>query len=353
MSNLSTRLLMLLFTTLAGTAAAQSPPPQVSPPKSAQGDHTAVMGGVKITSSADADAAVDQAGAENYVLGPEDKLNIKILDLDVINDKDVFRVDASGDINLPLVGRIHVSGLTVEQVQEQIKARLDHVLQDPQVTVTVMELRPQPVSVLGAVRTPGVVQVLGRKSLYEVLSLAGGLTPDAGETITITREKEMGPLPLPNAVEDPTGRYQTAVLNIRSVMQAKDLQENIQILPHDVILVKRAALVYVMGAVHKPGGFVLSEREKISVLQVLALAEGLDHVAAVGNAKIIRGVGDGEKRIEIPVNLKRLLAGKGDDMSMLANDILFVPTSASKNIAVKGLESAIAIGTGVAIYAGH
>jgi polysaccharide export outer membrane protein len=136
-------------------------------------------------------------------------------------------------------------------------------------------------------------------------------------------------------------------------MQAKNLQENIQVLPYDVILVKRADLVYAMGAVHKPGGFVLSEREKISVLQVLALAEGLDHVAAVGNAKIIRSVGEADSRIEIPVNLKKLLAGKGSDVSMLANDILFVPTSTSKNIALKGLESAVTIGSGVAIYAGH
>jgi len=102
--------------------------------------------------------------------------------------------------------------------------------------------------------------------------------------------------------------------------------------------------------VHKVGGFVLSEREKISALQALSLAEGLDRAAAASNAKILRPVGNSDNRVEIPVDLKRILAGKGDDVPLLANDILFVPTSASKNAVYRGLEAAISIGTGIAIY---
>jgi polysaccharide export outer membrane protein len=244
-----------------------------------------------------------------------------------------------------------VAGLTVEQAENQIESRLKAVLQNPAVTLSLNEFRPEPVSVLGAVKNPGVVQIVGRKTLYEVLSLAGGLNPDAGNTIKVTRAKKYGPLPLANAVDDSTGEYRVAQLNVRAVMEAQNPEENIPVLPHDVISVPKADLVYVVGCVKKSGGFVLSEREKISVLQALSLAEGLAPGAAGGSAKILRAVGTSDNRVEIPVDLKKLLAGKGGDVPLLANDILFVPTSVAKNAALRTMEAAISIGTGIAIYA--
>ena len=295
-------------------------------------------------------APLDETSLQSYTLGPEDKLTVKVLDLEEISDKDVYRVDMRGNLNLPVAGRVHVDGMTVEQAETEIEKRLGSVLLDPEVTISVAEFRPQPVSVLGAVRNPGVVQIIGRKTLYEVLSLAGGLNADAGNVIKVTRAKRYGPLPLSGAVDDTTGQYRVAELSVRDVMNAKSPEQNIAIAPHDVISVPKADLIYVIGCVKKSGGFILSEREKISALQALSLAEGLDRAAASSKAKILRSVGNSDNRVEIPVNLKKILAGKGDDVPLLANDILFVPTSMPKNAAIRGLESAISIGTGIAIY---
>ncbi|MGA3023411.1 MAG: polysaccharide biosynthesis/export family protein [Bryobacteraceae bacterium] len=333
---LSPRCLPLLF--LACTFAA------------AQTHETApatVIAGVSVTPAAHPE---DGDAAQTYILGPEDKLTVKVLDLEEISDKDVYRVDMRGNLNLPVAGRVHVSGLTVEQAETEIESRLMAILQNPRVTLSLSEFRPEPVSVLGAVRNPGVVQITGAKTLYEVLSLAGGLNPDAGNTIKVTRAKKSGPLPLPNAADDPTGQYRVAELNVRAVMEAQNPEENIPVLPHDVISVPKADLVYVVGCVKKSGGFVLSEREKISVLQALSMAEGLDHGASPAGAKILRAVGASDNRVEIPVDLRKLLEGKGDDVPLLANDILFVPTSMAKNAALRTIEAAIQIGTGVAIY---
>jgi polysaccharide export outer membrane protein len=295
-------------------------------------------------------APLDETSLRSYTLGPEDKLTVKVLDLEEISDKDTYRVDMRGNLNLPVAGRVHVEGMTVEQAEAEIEKRLGSVLQEPEVTISVAEFRPQPVSVLGAVRNPGVVQIVGRKTLFEVLSLAGGLNADAGNVIKVTRAKQYGPLPLSGAVDDTTGQYRVAELSVRDVMTAKSPEQNIAIAPHDVISVPKGDLVYVIGCVKKSGGFILGEREKISALQALSLAEGLDRAASSSKAKILRSVGDSDNRVEIPVNLKKILAGKGDDVPLLANDILFVPTSMPKNAAIRGLESAISIGTGIAIY---
>jgi polysaccharide export outer membrane protein len=133
-------------------------------------------------------------------------------------------------------------------------------------------------------------------------------------------------------------------------MNGENPAENITIKPDDVISVSKADLVYVIGSVKKPGGFVLGQNESISALQVLALAEGLNTSAASERAKIMRAVPGSPSRTEIPINLKKLLAGKTADLPLQHDDILFVPNSASKSVLIRGSETALAIGTGIAIY---
>src|SRR3954451_25123753 len=113
-----------------------------------------------------------------YVLGPEDQLTLRVLDLEEVPDKP-FRVDMRGNINVPLIGRVHAGGLTVEQLEATLTGEFGKVLNSATVTVFMTEFRSQPISVLGAVRTPGVHQIRGHATLYELLSLAGGLNPDA------------------------------------------------------------------------------------------------------------------------------------------------------------------------------
>jgi polysaccharide biosynthesis/export protein len=289
------------------------------------------------------------AAPASYVLGSEDQLVIHVLDSDEIGTSP-FRIDMRGYINVPLAGRLPAAGLTVEQLEVALTAKLKEYLQAPVVTVSVFEFRSQPVSILGAVNTPGVHQIRGNKTLFEVISEAGGFRTDAGSSIKITRRNEFGSIPLPGAAADPSGKFSVAEVSVKSIMEATNPQENVQILPHDVISVPKAELVYVIGAVKRAGGFVLSEREQISVLQALSLAEGLDRVASPANAKILRASAGATSRVEIPVDVNRILTGKIGDVQMVANDILFIPNSAAKNAAMRGLEAAIQLGTGIAIY---
>ena len=286
--------------------------------------------------------AVDSERA-SYLLGIDDVIVIRALDAEEISDKPV-RIDMRGNINVPMVGHLHVAGLTVEQLEDQISERLKKYLQEPEVTVLVSESHSQPVSVIGQVTTPGVQQLQGRKNLYEVLSLAGGLKPDAGDTIRITRRKEEGPLPLPTAQSDPTGEFSVADVKVKAVMDAKNPEENILIKANDVISVPKAGIIYVIGAVRKSGGFVMGENQTLSALQIMSLAEGLDRFAAGNRARIMRPVpGSGN-----PTGDSGRLEGNSEweaarYSAHCEKDILFVPTNNGKAAAVRGMEAAIGI----------
>ncbi len=285
----------------------------------------------------------------NYVLGADDQVMLAVADLDEISGKP-FRVDMQGDVNLPLIGRLHAAGLTANELEAEVAKRLLQFVRNPNVVISITDFRSQPVSVLGAVVTPGIHQIQGRKSLFEVLSSAGGLRPDAGNSVRITRELQWGPIPLANAQVDASHRFSTASLDTKGIMRATDPTENIEVKPNDVISVPTSEVVYCVGSVHKPGGFTLGENESLSALQVLSLAEGLDPTAASDKARILRAVPGSSKRAEIAVNIKHLMAGKGEDIALKAQDILFIPNSAAKGLTTRTLEAVIQTATGVAVY---
>jgi polysaccharide export outer membrane protein len=262
-----------------------------------------------------------------------------------------IRVDHQGNIQLPLAGRVHAAGLTVEGLEKEIGKHLSNIMNAPEVSVAVAEYRNHPVSVLGAVRNPGVYQVSGQKSLYEILSMAGGLNADAGNQVNITRDLASGHLPLPHVTTDPTGKFEIGGLNVRKLVQAKSPEDNIVVLANDVITVPKAELVYIVGAVRKPGGFALVEKEQISVLQAVSMAEGLNQVAGAKNARILRQTGvPGSQRTELPVNVTRILDGRDRDVALQANDILFIPISVAKSASLRAIEAAVQVGTGVAVF---
>ena len=293
--------------------------------------------------------AADRETPSNYLLGPDDQIMILASDAEEISNKPV-RIDMRGNINLPMIGRLRAAGLTADLLEAEIENRLRKYLQEPDVAISITEFRSQPISILGAVQTPGVHQLQGRKNLFGVLSLAGGLRPDAGYSVKVTRRIEWGRIPLPGAADDPTGRFSVASVNTKAIMDATNPAENIEIRPEDVISVPKAELIYVIGAVRKSGGYVLGENETLSALQALALAEGLDRFAAPQSAKIMRAVPGQAQRAEIAVNIKTLMGGKSADVTLRADDILFIPTSVGKAAAVRGLESALQIGAGLAVY---
>jgi polysaccharide export outer membrane protein len=133
-------------------------------------------------------------------------------------------------------------------------------------------------------------------------------------------------------------------------MEAKNPGQNIVVLSNDVITVPKADMVYVVGAVHRSGGFPLLEKEQISVLQAVSLAEGLDKVASGKTARILRQSSPGAERTEVMVNVEKILAGRAQDVALQANDILFIPNSLAKSTGVRVLEAALQAGTGVAVF---
>ena len=284
-----------------------------------------------------------------YLLGPDDQLDISGPELTDFASKPV-RIDGDGDIQAPLVGRVHVSGLTVLQTEQKLNKALSTYIRQPQVVVNVVEVRSQPVSVLGAVNAPGVHQVQGHKTLLEMLALAGGIRQDAGYSVRITRELAWGCIPLPMATFDASGQFSIAELNLKKIMEAKNPEENIQIFPHDVISVPKAEMVYVIGEVRRSGGFVLGEHQSISVLQALSLAEGLNNTADTRHARILRLKRDADQREELPVDVKDVLSGKKQDVALQGDDILFIPGSTGKKAALRALEAAVQTGTGLAIW---
>ncbi len=288
------------------------------------------------------------AGA-NYVLGPDDQIVLRAYEAEEISDKPI-PVGADGFITVPMIGRVHAAGLTVEQLETELSKRLTKYVTNAQVTVLVSDFRSQPVSVMGAVNTTGVLQLRGRKTLMEVISMAGGLRTDAGGVVIITRDLSHGALPLPNAKTDATGHISTASVNLREIMNGRKAEENLVVEPNDVLTVPKAQLIYVLGEVGKPGGFVLDDHDTLSSLQCVALAGGLMRTAAPKKARILRLEPGSPQRKEIAADLSKIMDGKSPDVSLHADDILFIPNNVSKNATIRAAEAAVNIGTGLVIW---
>ncbi|HLH05686.1 MAG TPA: polysaccharide biosynthesis/export family protein [Terriglobales bacterium] len=268
-------------------------------------------------------------------LSPGDLIAVSV---DGVSDyRPETRVSQEGVISLPLIGDVAVGGLTTEQAQDEIakKMRDGNYFRDPHVSVFVKEYASIGISVLGEVSHPGVYPSLGTRRLYDVISAAGGFSARAGKTVTITHRDHPEQPVIVTVDADP----------------ARSVDSNVQVFPGDTIMVSKAGLVYVVGDVGRPGGFIMDNNEHITVLQALALAQGVNRSAALGSARIIRKTSGGPK--EVPVPLKRMMAAKATDMDMQPEDILFIPGSAAKNIVKRTAESVMQAATGVAIYGVH
>jgi polysaccharide export outer membrane protein len=221
---------------------------------------------------------------------------------------------------------------------------------DPVVTVTVVEFHSQEVTIAGSVHLPGVHQIEGPKRLLEVISVAGGLKEDAGAKVIITREASSGPLPLPDARNDVGGRFSVGEIDLAALISGATPSKNIMIMPHDVVSVPIADLIYVLGYVKKPGGFTVHSHPRVSALEALGMANGLDPNGKPEHARILRVVGDGKNRATIPIDLKRIIDGKSPDVPLQADDILLIPNNVPRIVAITAAQAAVAVGTGILIY---
>jgi polysaccharide export outer membrane protein len=244
-----------------------------------------------------------------------------------------------------MIGHIEAGGLTVDQLEAEIVKRLKVYLEQPDVAVSVAEYQSQPVSVFGEVASPGVHQLQGRKTLVEILSMTGGLKPSAGPMVRITRQLENGPIPLPGAKDDPTGKFSVAELELRPLINAKTPEKDIEIKPYDIISVPKAELVYIGGDVTKSGALPLIDSPTMSIMEALASTGGVTKTSDPKKARILRAVSGSSKRDQVPVDIAKIMKGKTEDVQLIAGDILFIPGSTSKKATLRALEAAIQIGT--------
>lgn len=284
-----------------------------------------------------------------YPLGPNDGIRVWVVESDDVPSVPL-RIGSSGYINIPMAGRFRAAGLTPEELETEIAHRLRRVIREPTVSVTVTEFLSRPVSVLGAVNQPGVQQLRAPKTLLEVLSLAGGLRRDAGYRVKITRRVDVGPIDLPGATEDATGEFSVAEVDLNALTQGRKPAHNILIRANDVIAVPRADMVYVMGEVKRAGGFVLEERESLTVLQALSMAGGLGNNPALKRARILRPLDNPSDKQEVPLNLKAIMAGETPDVALHQDDILFVPKHTGKAAGKAAARAAITAATGILIW---
>jgi len=283
-----------------------------------------------------------------FVLGPYDQIAVIVGEFQDQFANKTFRIDGQGDVSLPLVGRIHASGLTLHAFEDSIREHLSPILKHPDVVVNITEFTSQSISVLGAVKTPGVHKLIGKNNLFDALSLSGGLADNAGTTVKITRESRWGLIPWPNATVDPTSKVSTAIVHVKEITQAG--ADSFTIMPGDTIFVPKADLVYAVGDVLKPGGFPIGENERLSALQVVSLAGGLPKTAAGDKAKILRAVPGSTNRTEIAVNIKKLMAGKTADIPLQPEDILFIPNSDAKSVGFRTVDAIVNAASGLALY---
>jgi polysaccharide biosynthesis/export protein len=270
-----------------------------------------------------------QSGGSGAI-GAGDLLEVTVFDTPELSGK--ARVSNSGDVSLPLLGVLHVTGLTTDQAQKLVADALiqKQLVKEPQVSVFVAEYATQGVSVLGEVKHPGIFPSLGQHRLLDYISLAEGLTPMAGTSVTIT----------------PRGNSAPRTLTLPSISSPTP-EQNPEILPGDTIFVARTGLIYVVGDVARPGGFALDHDQHLTILQAIALAQGVNGTAAKTKARLIRKTATGNQ--EIPVNLAKLMHSRESDLPLQDNDILFVPNSSTRSV-LKATQYAIGGIASAAIY---
>lgn len=289
-------------------------------------------------------------GQSEYVLGVGDQVSVHVASMEDM-PSGPMQIGPNGVLDFPLVGQVQASGLTIDQFREGLSAKLSKYISSPDITVNLVETQSRPVSVVGEVTNPGLHQMVGVKRLLDVLSMSGGLKPDAGPNVVITRQPGQGKLTVGPVTEDRATGASSTILPLDTLLALKNPGENIIMEPGDVISVPKAELIYVVGDVHKGGGFEVRTHNTVSLLQAVSMAEGLAPDNAANRARIIRPAPNGDGTVsEIPVDVNKIFAGKAPDQKLYANDILFIPHSGFKVGTHRAIDAAIALSTGALIY---
>jgi polysaccharide export outer membrane protein len=270
---------------------------------------------------------------ETLLIGPGDALHVQVYDTPEMEQR--ARVTDAGEIPVNFLGNVKVANVTPGQAASEIERRLiaAGVMLRPQVTVRVDSYATQNVSVMGQVMKPGLYEIDTRRKVIEVLALAGGLTDIADRHITIQRHG------------DPSQKIEYYYSNVAGTA----LGDDPLVFPGDTVVIPKAAVVYVLGDVLKPGGYTVNtNNSKMTVLQALSLAGSPNHTAAVGKSKLVRKTPNGVEEIDLAVGAMQ--KGREPDLALMPDDVVYVPFSFMRNIVVNG-QSILASATSAAVYA--
>jgi polysaccharide export outer membrane protein len=269
---------------------------------------------------------------ESLLIGPGDALHIQVYDTPEMEQR--ARVTDAGEIPVSFLGNVKVSNITPGQAAEEIERRLiaAGIMLHPQVTVRVDAYATQNASVMGQVMKPGLYEIDTRRPVIEVLALAGGLTDIADRHITIQRHG------------DPKQKIEYYYSNVAGTA----LSDDPMVYPGDTVVVPKAAVIYVLGDVLKPGGYTVTTNDsKMTVLRALSLAGSPNHTAAVGKSKLVRKTATGVEEINLPVGAMQ--KGHEPDIALMPDDVVYVPFSFIRNVAVNG-QSILASATSAVVY---
>lgn len=283
-------------------------------------------------------AAVPAAGDASTVLklGPGDVVDVHLYDTPEMEQ--IVRVSDLGNIQLSLIGEVHVGSLTAAEAAREIERILiaKNLMKYPSVTVTVNTYETENVSVSGQVNSPGAVQVTTPRSAIDLITLSGGLTDFADRHIVVRRKGEGADLIHFYYSNDPL----------------EAIKNDVQVNPGDTIIVPKVGIVYVLGDVGRPGGFPISSPDsRMTVLDAVALAGATNHTASPAKARLIRRTPDGYQDIQL--ELSKMQKGKAPDMDMRPGDVIYVPFSYVKNALALGSSGIVASAVGATIYAVH
>ena len=289
----------------------------------------------------------------DYIIGSGDLLGVEVFDVPELSRE--VRVNETGYISLPLMpAKVRAGGLTPYQLQDKLAELLqtNGLVSTPEVTVSVKEQHSQPITVIGAVKNPMVIQASRKTTLLQVLSQAGGIADEAGSTVIVTRPAGELVASVDPANDPAPSAPQTFTINLADVLESGESRFNIPLTGGDVVSVPRAGIIYVVGAVSHPGGFLLqNDLDRMTMLKMLSLAGGTTNTAKTKNAVILRKNPDTGQRDQVPVDLGKVMHLKTADVQMQANDILFVPDSNGLRALHRAGDMALTLTTGVGIVA--
>ena len=282
-------------------------------------------------SAADSHAAPDITSEPQVRVGAGDLLEVRVFNTPELTQ--TIRVSDLGDASFNLIGRLHVGDLTPDEARDAIAHKLvdGHFLVNPQVSVLIQEYGTQGVSVLGEVQKPGIYPVLGNRTLLDVISQAGGTTMYAGSTVTVKRNSD------------------STLLTVPLTRNATNtLTSDVHLQPGDKVFIPRASLVYVLGDVGRPGGFLMQNAGRMTVLQALALAGGQTRTASMDHTRLIHKTDSGYT--DVQVSLKKIMNGREPDTELQAEDILYIPNSAAKSLIYRTAPSIFQSASSAAVY---